>query len=38
MTKVISSVNSLDINPESYEEIKTLSEELGDEDIFDPEA
>ena len=38
MTKVISSANSLDINPESYEEIKTLSEELGDEDIFDPEA
>jgi recombination protein RecA len=38
MTKVINSNSSLDINPESYEEIKTLSEELGDEDIFDPEA
>ena len=38
MTKVISSNSSLDINPESYEEIKTLSEELGSEDIFDPEV
>lgn len=38
MTKVINSNSSLDINPESYEEIKALSEELGDEDIFDPEA